>query len=274
MDSLQPTRNAAPSTYIKRNRNTMSLRARYLHDVDVFDLSALNRPTHRVVTAATEILHPQPKHHTPSHRILNTSNTLPSLRAYDIEHSLTRPSNPIVRDKRFGLAFLPPRTPTWDLSSTLPAHVEPNVPALRLRPELHSRSSSWSSASLTQSSSSSSSLESVTPAPNGASLPILPAHRKPNVPARPEFRSRFSSWSSTSSTHSSPPPLESPTSSLLSTPSSPATTLSRPTHLARVIDHGGSVPISSLIKPVSRGSSVVASIVTKMRRMRSRVSLC
>jgi hypothetical protein len=281
MDSFPRTRNAAPTMYIKRNKPTMSLRARYLHDDESLGLVVSECLTHHVVTAFTEILHPQPKHHAPLHRDLNISRIIPSLRAHHIEHAMVRPSNPMVRDKKFGVMFPPPPpptpTPTWDSSATPPTHVERYILLNRARPELPSRFSSWSSASSTQSSSSLASVESQTPSPDCALTPTPPptlleqvrpasllsrdraGHIDPNILAswaRPELHSRFSSRNS-----------------MTSLPSAPEDAECRLTGLARVIDHGGSVAISSLVEPVSRASSVASSVARKMRRVGSGWSL-
>jgi hypothetical protein len=60
---------------------------------------------------------------------------------------------------------------------------------------------------------------------------------------------------------------------MTSLPSAPEDAECRLTGLARVIDHGGSVAISSLVEPVSRASSVASSVARKMRRVGSGWSL-
>jgi hypothetical protein len=128
-------RNTTSSISLKRYAGTDSLRARYLHDSDALELSVPAHPPHLAVASAAgvEILHPQPQRHTP-HKLVQGTYFLPSLSAYTIEHSLDRPSNPIVRDEKFGLVFPAPPPPSRALLQT--PTPGPDVPALPSRPVL------------------------------------------------------------------------------------------------------------------------------------------
>jgi hypothetical protein len=183
MHAPRPSRNTEASTSLKRYTGTDSLRTRYLQDSDALELSVPAHPPHLVVAsvAGVEVLHPLPQRHT-SHKLLQGTHFLPSLSAYTIEHSLPRPSNPILRDEKFGLVFPAPPPPP-PLTRALPPTptTAPNVPALPPRPILarpallRSRFSSWSSTTSSvrscrseeplSSVSSFPSLDSLTPPP-------------------------------------------------------------------------------------------------------------
>jgi hypothetical protein len=238
MHAPRPSRNTEASISLKRYTGTNSLHARYLHDSEALEPSVPTHPPHLVVAlaAGVEVLHPQPQRHTP-HKLFQGTHFLPSLDTYTIEHSLPRPSNPILRDEKFGVVFPAPA----------PAPAPPPTRALPPTP---------------------------TTAPHVPALPSRPILARPKL-----LRSHFSSWSSTNSSVSvrlchSEEPLSSISSSASLDSLTPPPTPPRPTGLARVIDQGGFVAISSLVKPPSRASSVASSVTKTIRRIGSRVSLC